>query len=436
MDYLYVKLHAPLRFGGRVMASRTYLQLIRENRDFRKLWIAAVISMLGEWFNTIALFFLILEYTGSEFLLGLLFTVRMAGFAILQPFIGLLADRFNRKMLMVVSNLLQAGLALCFLFVNDSSDITWMIGLSGLMMVLHGVYMTAERAALPNVVSEEDLATANALDAASWSTALCLGAMLGGIVVSIWGTNAAFIVDSATFLFGTLFLVNLTIPQTIDKTMKGPLFSTAVRNIKFGWKRIRSQPALFRIVFAKASWNVAGGGLAGVYLVLMGANVDGFGAAFGFGLFFFARGVGTGLGPILARAFLTDEEAWPSLVGYLIVVSGIFYFLVGLSVPYPLWTTVVLVIFAHSASGANWVLSTVMMQQWVEDEVRGRVFSVDMLILSVAFSTSTSVAGYLMEYTDLGIRNGILIFSSIMVLSGFVFSMWRPSHSNKEIHSA
>ena len=408
------------------MASRTYLQLIRENRDFRRLWIAAVISMLGEWFNTIALFFLILEYTGSEFLLGLLFTVRMAGFAILQPFIGLMADRYNRKMLMVVSNLLQAGFALCFLLVNDSSDIAWMIGLSGLMMVLHGVYMTAERASLPNVVSEEDLATANALDAASWSTALCLGAMLGGIVVSIWGTNAAFIVDSLTFLLGTLFLVNLTLPQTIDDNMKGPLFSTGLRNIKYGWNRIRSQPALFRIVFAKASWNIAGGGLAGVYLVLMGANVDSFGAAFGFGLFFFARGVGTGLGPILARAFLTDEEAWPSLIGYLIVISGMIYFLVGLSVPYALWTTVVLVIFAHSASGANWVLSTVMMQQWVEDEVRGRVFSVDMLILSVAFSTSTSIAGYLMENTDLGIRNGILLFSSVMVLSGLVFSMWKP----------
>jgi len=409
-----------------MMASRTYGQLIRENRDFRQLWIAAVISMLGEWFNTIALFFLILEYTGSEFLLGMLFTVRMAGFAILQPFIGMLADRYNRKTLMVVSNLLQAVFALCFLLVNDSSDIVWMIGLSGLMMVLHGVYMTAERAALPNVVSEEDLATANALDAASWSTALCIGAMLGGVVVSIWGTDTAFIVDSVTFLVGTLFLVNLTIPQTIDESMKGPWLSTGIQNIKSGWRRIRSQPALFRIVFAKASWNIAGGGLAGVYLVLMGADVQGFGAAFGFGLFFFARGVGTGLGPILARAFLKNEDAWPSLVGYLIIVSGMVYFLVGISVSYALWITVLLVILAPSASGANWVLSTVMMQQWVEDEVRGRVFSTDMLILSVAFSTSTSVAGYLMENTDIGIQNGIMMFASVMVLSGIAFSLWRP----------
>ncbi|MEL0331337.1 MAG: MFS transporter [Candidatus Poseidoniales archaeon] len=410
------------------MTQRSYRSLIRENKEFRRLWTAAVISMLGQWFNTIALFLLILEYTGSEFLLGLLFTVRMAGFAVLQPLIGLFADRYNRKRLMVISNIFQAGFALCFLLVNDADDIVWMIGLSGVMMILHGIYMTAERASLPNIVSEEDLATANALDAASWSTALCIGAMLGGIVVSIWGTDAAFIIDSFTFLISTLFLINLTLPQTIDESVKGPLFSTAFLNIKRGWIRIRSQPPLFRIVFAKASWNIAGGGLAGVYLVLMGADVDGYGAAFGFGLFFFARGVGTGLGPILARAYFTNEEMWPSLVGYLIVLSGCLYFCVGVSVSYALWTTVILVILAHSASGANWVLSTVMVQQWVEDEVRGRVFSVDMLILSVAFSTSTSIAGYLMEHTDLGIQRGIMLFSSVMVLSGIVFSMWKPEH--------
>lgn len=397
------------------------------------MWLAAVISMLGEWFNTIALFFLILEYTGSEFLLGLLFTVRMAGFALLQPLIGLLADRFNRKYLMVITNLIQAVLALCFLLVNDSSDIVWMIGLSGVMMVLHGVYMTAERAALPNVVSEEDLATANALDAASWSTALCIGAMLGGVVVSIWGTNAAFIVDSATFLFGTVFLINLKLPQTISDEMKGPWITTAISNIKHGWNRIRSQPSLFRIVFAKASWNVAGGGLAGVYLVLMGADVQGYGAAFGFGLFFFARGVGTGLGPILARTLFKNEERWPRLIGQLIMVSGLFYITVGLTLEMYLSLTVLLVVCAHCASGANWVLSTIMMQRWVEDEVRGRVFSADMLILSVAFSCSTSVAGYLMENTTLTIQQGILLFASVMVLSGSVFTMWKPENGHQSV---
>lgn len=411
------------------MSGKSYIELVSRNKDFRHLWIAAVISMLGEWFNTIALFFLILEYTGSEFLLGVLFTVRMLSFALLQPIIGLLADRFNRKTLMVVSNLAQSVLALGFLLVDGPEDMVWMLGLSGVMMMLHGSYMTAERAALPNVVDEADLATANALDAASWSTALCIGAMLGGVVVSIWGVDAAFIIDSITFLIGTLFLINLKLPQERDIDMDGPLFSTAFRNIVKGWKRIRSEPRLFRIVFAKASWNIAGGGLAGVFLVLMGADITGFGAAFGFGLFFFARGLGTGLGPILARNVFTNPNRWPSLVGQLIVGSGFFYLLVGMTLDINLWLTVILVVIAHSASGANWVLSTILTQQWVEDEIRGRVFSTDMLILSLAFSASTSVAGYLMEYTDLSIQNGLIIFAGLMMASGIVFTLWDTSDS-------
>lgn len=408
------------------MTRRSYIALVRENSTFRWLWLAAVISMLGEWFNTIALFLLILEYTDSEFLLGILFTVRMAGFALLQPFIGMMADRYSRKSLMIWSNLAQAGLALCFLSVDGPEDIGWMIGLSGVMMILHGVYMTAERASIPNVVSPDDLATANALDAASWSTALCLGAMMGGIVVSIWGVEAAFIIDSLTFLFGTLFLVRLTIPQTIEPSDNKGWFLPALRNIRRGFVRIRSEPRLFRIVFAKASWNIAGGGLAGVYLVLMGNDVTGFGAAFGFGLFFFARGVGTGIGPIIARNVFTDESKWPALIGQLIVLSGAMYLLVGLSVGGALWLTVVLVMFAHAASGANWVLSTIMVQQWVEDEIRGRVFSADMLVLSVAFSISSSLAGLIVEREWMSIQTGIMTYAVVMVCSGIVFTLWRP----------
>ena len=170
-----------------------YLELVRTNRAFRRLWSASVISMLGEWFNTIALFLIIFEYTDSEFLLGLLFTIRMLCFAAFQPFGGLLADRFNRKSIMVWTNVLQVGLALCFLLVNGPEDIVWIYVLTGLMMIMHGMYVTAERAALPNIVPPEHLATANALDAASWSTALCLGAMLGGIVVEFWALMRRFL---------------------------------------------------------------------------------------------------------------------------------------------------------------------------------------------------------------------------------------------------
>ncbi len=410
-----------------------YWGLITSNSKFRRLWLASVVSMLGEWFNTIALFLLIFKYTDSEFLLGILFTVRMLCFALLQPISGLLADRMNRKHIMVWSNVLQMFLALGFLAVDGPEDIPWMLGLSGIMMLLHGAYVTAERAALPNVVSKEELATANALDAASWSTALCLGAMLGGIVVEYFGTDAAFIIDAGTFLFGAILLIPLTIPQTFDKELSGPLFSTAFSNIRKGWVRIAQEARLLRIVFAKASWNIAGGGLAGVFLVIAGSNVDGFGVALGFGLFFFARGIGTGTGPILARKFLTDQDKWPVLIGVLVMISGFFYFFVGYTLGTNIWLTVFLVMLAHSASGANWVLSTILTQMWVEDEIRGRVFSIDMLIMSLTFSISSASAGYLLEKDILSLQQGFQIFALLMMCSGLIFTLWKPGNLSRDI---
>ena len=90
--------------------TKGYIEFFSSNPRYRRLWAASVISLLGEWFNTIALFMLILHYSGSEFLLGILFAVRMLLFGISQPINGLLADRFNRKSLMLWSNIFQMDL--------------------------------------------------------------------------------------------------------------------------------------------------------------------------------------------------------------------------------------------------------------------------------------------------------------------------------------
>ena len=410
------------------MQGNSYVRLVRENKTYRKFWLAAFISMFGEWFNTIALFLIILQYTESEFLLGVLMAVRMGCFALMQPFFGLLADRLNRKKLMIATNVLQIFLALAFIAIDGPEDMWWMFLCSGFMMALHGLYVTAERAALPNIVNKEDLATANALDSATWSTALCLGAFAGGLVVSEFGVTVAFIIDSVTFLIGTILLIPLIVPQTYDKPSTGSILSSSIKDIWLGQKRIKSDPRLFRIIFAKTSWNIAGGGLAGVFLVLAGNDIEFVGAALGFGIFFFARGIGTGIGPILARRFFKNSEKWPRLIGLLIIVSGFFYVLVGLSLNGPLIITLVLVTLAHTASGGNWVLSTVLTQQWVEDEMRGRVFSTDMLMLSLGQVISTISAGYLIEHGYVNLQQGILLFSCIMLFSGFIFTIWNPKN--------
>ncbi|MDP6869730.1 MAG: MFS transporter [Candidatus Poseidoniaceae archaeon] len=412
------------------MSEVGYFQLLKSNRKFRFFWSAAIISMLGEWFNTIAIFTILLSFTGSEALLGLLFTIRLMSFALLQPIIGLLADRWQRKSIMIWSNLIQVGLALCFLLVDGPEDMWWMLALNGIMMILHGAYMTAERAALPNIVSDDELATANALDSATWSFSLAIGAALGGFVVSEYGTDWAFIIDSVTFLLGTLLILPVVIPQKISKEMQGPLFSTAFSNIKAGWVRTKNEARLFRIIFAKASWNIAGGGLAAVYLVLAGSSITNIEMAAGMGLFYMARGIGTGIGPIFARKVFLDEKKWPGLVGILVAASGILYFFVGLSLELNLFIILFLIITAHAASGANWVLSTILTQKWVEDEMRGRVFSMDMILMSLSFSISTLIAGALLEYNIFSLKEGMLIFASVMVVAGILFTLWRPDKAS------
>jgi MFS family permease len=332
---------------------------------------------------------------------------------------------------MIVTNVFQIGLALAFIGVNGPEDMWWMFTISGIMMALHGLYVTAERAALPNIVSEEDLATANALDSATWSAALCFGAFTGGLVVSEYGVNVAFIIDSITFVFATLMLLPLVIPQTYDKSSEGSIIKSSLKDIWLGQKRIKSEPRLLRIIFAKTSWNIAGGGLAGVFLVLAGNEITFVGTALGFGIFFFARGIGTGLGPILARNIFKDSTKWPKMVGLLIIVSGFFYVLVGLSLGGPILLTLALVTLAHTASGGNWVLSTVLTQQWVEDEMRGRVFSTDMLLMSIGQVISTISAGYLIETGVVNLKEGILAYSVLMVVSGIIFTLWNPKNQGK-----
>ena len=123
-----------------------------------------------------------------------------------------------------------------------------------------------------------------------------------------------------------------------------------------------------------------------------------------------------------------DKSKWPSLIGILVSISGMFYLFVGLTLDIYLPLTVCLIIISHSASGGNWVLSTVLTQSWVEDEVRGRVFSMDMLILGTSAAFSTTTAGYLVEYHNLSLKSGFIYFSLLMIVCGVIFTLWRPDN--------
>ena len=400
-----------------------FIELLRVNPTFRKYWFANAISMLGEWFNTIALFVLIDEMSGSsELALGMLFMLRMFALAFPQLLTGVLADRYSRKWLMVLANLLSALAVSTLLFVDTTNeDHIWFVyAIAAILMGLHAMYIPAENAAMPNITKPNELLTANALNSATWSASLAIGSALGGFVVAAHGVEIAFIIDVIAFVIAGLAISTMNIPQTIKVEKEGTFMASSMGQLKDGMSIIWKTPRIRRVITAKALWGLFGGGL--VYmLVLLGAEIELGELAAGIGIMFAARGAGTFLGPVLARYVFTNRSRWPFLLGWLVSVCGLGYALVGFF-EWQMWF-ILLIVAAHAASGVNWVLSTVLLQERSEDEWRGRMFSTDFMLMTTVNGISTLAASMILEYTEMTLDEVVQIFALGQIISGVVWVM-------------
>ena len=397
-----------------------YLELIRTNVQFRRLWIGTLVSMLGDWFNTIALYKLIATLTGSPLALGAVFLSKMLPWALVSPLAGYLVDRFNRRRLMIVADLLRAVVVLGFLFVHKVEHIPWVYVLIMLQIVLGSVFNPAKNASVPNITHPRELLTANALSSATWSVMLALGAGLGGLATEWFGTDAVFILDSGTYLVSAYFIYRTRIPQHTEPASQSGV-SHAYTQILDGWRYMIHYPQIGRIALAKTTWALGGGGM--VYmLTLLGESIMPAAQATGIGLLFCIRGIGTGVGPILARNLFENRKTWPALLGSCVVISGLFYTTVGTNAAL-IW--IVIAIFsAHAASGATWVLSTVLLQERSEDRFRGRVFASDWLLVLLTDSVSILSASLLLEFQILTLNAAFTLFAAIQILCGLAWLLF------------
>jgi MFS family permease len=395
-----------------------YLALVRNNVNFRRMWLGNIVSLLGDWFNTIALYSLVLELTGSEFALGAVFISKMLPSGLASPLAGLVVDRFNRRKVMIASDLLRGVIVLGFLLIDDASEIYLVYLFIVLQVVVGSVFRPAQNASIPNVTSKAELLTANALMAATWSTLLAVGAALGGFAAAWLGLKAVFILDAATYMVSAVLIWSAVIPQQTDPITSGVSIRTAMREVAEGWRHMRDVPAIGRMALAKANWAIAGGGL--VYLLaLLGEALSPTAVAVAIGVMFSARGLGTGIGPIIARAKIKNRDTWPMVMGVCVLISGACYLLVG-AMPWTYWI-VIPVIVAHATSGANWVLSNVLLQERTEDRWRGRVFATEWLAVMVADSVAILAASLFLDIELFDLRSAVVLFASLQILSGLAW---------------
>jgi MFS family permease len=400
-----------------------YWELVRGNVNFRRLWTGNLISLLGDWFNTIAIYTLIVELTGSPLALGAVFITKMLPWAVAAPLAGVIVDRYNRRRLMIGTDIARAVVVLGFLLIDTPSEVPWLYVLLTAQVVIGAIFQPAKSASLPNITTPRELLTANALMSATWSTMLAVGAALGGLATEAFGTTAVFWIDSATYIVSAVFIYGTTIPQDTKPSEQG-LLRSAAREITEGWQHLRAHPRIGRIALAKATWAVGGGAL--VYtLALVGDQIAPGALAAGIGVLFMARGIGTGVGPIVMRAVFTDRDRWPTVLGGAIIFCGLCYGAISY-VPWDSTATIValtcaLVVAGHAASGGNWVLSTVMLQKRTEDRYRGRVFSTDWLFVMAIESASILLASTLLEMGWLDLAGCIRLFAGLQVVSGILW---------------
>lgn len=371
----------------------TFTSLLRRNRNVRLLWFGQVVSQLGDWFNAIAVYALLLDLTGSATAVAAMMVVQLAPNAFVGPWAGVIVDRLDRRRVLVAADLVRGFLMLGLLLVHDASDIWLAYLVIGLSVAATGFFEPARQALLPNIASVDELVPANALSSATWSAMLAIGAALGGAVTATFGRHAAFIFNSLSFFLSAAFIARMhpgaRMPATSHRRDADTGFLHGVRFVA-------STPSVRRLVSVKAAWSVAGGVL--LLLTVFGERVFpvGGGSAGGIGVLYSARGLGAGLGALATRWLCgSDQQRLRQAIAPGFVICGVSYVCFGLAPTLLLASAAVVV--AHAGGSLLWVSSTVLLQLSVPDRLRGRVFGIDFALMTLVTATMSYATGWALD---------------------------------------
>ena len=396
-----------------------YILLLKTNHQFRRVWLSQIISNFGDWFGVIAVFTLILNFSDSEFLLGMVIVTKFVAFAALSPFAGYVSDRFDRRTLMLLCDFGRGAVVLSFLFVRDPSLIWLVYVLTSLQMGFAAVFEPAKQASIPNITTGEDLVKANIISNLSWSIIFTTGMGIGGLATSWLGTDWVFVINGTGYILSTWFIFKATIPhERAEETMQS--LSNPVRGIIDGYKFLFSNSHILRPALAKGTITFFLGAL--VYMLILVSEEILLLGSIGIGLLYSARGFGTAVGPILLRRYFGDEQKWVALMGIAMITAGSLYLVIGsLEI---IWIMLILVFLAHTATGANWVMSTVLLQKRSPDAFRGRIFSSEWMLFTMSHAFSVTCASLIMELKLLSLQQSIRLYAAALVFSGLMWLLF------------
>jgi dTMP kinase len=408
---------------------------------FRKLWNSMVFSSLGDWLGLLATTAMAQQLSGgsyatANFAIAGVFIARLLPAVFLGPIAGVIADRFDRRKLMVVSDILRAGLYISIPLVNTY---LWLYTAMILVECVTLFWSPAKEASVPNLVGKERLESANQVSLlAAYGTApiaailFSLLTLFASAIESLFpfsigdSIDIALYVNAASFAFAALTIFGLKeIPK--GAAAKKAKDEGVLKSLHDGWKSVSETKIVRGLVVGMIGAFFAAGAVIGLARTFVG-DLGGGDAAYGvlFGAVFTGLAIGIAFGPKIFAQFSRRR-----LFGASLTTAG--FFLVLLALIPNLVMAVFTVIILGAFSGVTWVTGFTMLGMEVQDEVRGRTFAfvqsliritlVAVLAIAPAVAAAFGVHSYQIQNATFnfnGAQVTILIAGLIAALIGYI----------------
>ena len=355
-----------------------FVNLLRHNHNYRSVWMGQIVSEVGDHFNNIAVFSLALAITKSGMWVTAVMLARGVAVLIGGPLAGVLLDRFDRKRIMIASDLARAVIAAGFIATVYWPQPWLLVILSGLLMLASPFFTSGRSSVLPAIATDDELHTANSMTQTTQWTTLVIGTMLGGASAMKFGYEWAFAINAASFLFSGLSISRLKAPRGGSFCPRRNALTEADiarpwREYADGLRYMRGAPLIVGIALINIGW-ATGGGAAQILFSLFGEIVFNRGPA-GIGEIWGCAGIGLLAGGAFGHWFgkRSSFAQYKRAISIAYVIHGGAYVVFSQMRSYPL--ALFFIALSRAAVGVSSVLNMSQLLRHVDDEYRGRVFA-------------------------------------------------------------
>lgn len=393
------------------------LSPLRSSRDFRILFISGLVTYLGSMITYVALPYQVAELTGSFLAVGLIGLVELVPLVIFGLYGGTLADRVDRRVVVIATEIASGLLVLLLMFNAALPDPqVWILYLVAMLLaVTGGLQRPSLEAMIPRVVAHEQLAAAGALNSLKWQLGSIVGPAIGGLLLSAGGAVAAYGVDAVTFGASVALLWRLRSIRAAGDGDGGPALRQIVGGLRYAWSR--------KDLVGTYAVDLVAMVFAFPYAVFPFLAAD-LGAPWALGLLYAAGAIGSLVVTMTSgwtagvhrhgRAIVLAAATWGLAMGLVGITSSLSWILLLLAV-------------AGGADMVSGIFRLVMWNQTIPDDVRGRMAGIELLSYSIGpllGQVRSSTAASLTSLRASFISGGILCVIGVGMCAIAVPSLW------------